>query len=104
MYLYRAADSTGQTLDFLLNETRDIRAARWFLRRVLGRSHIASPCVINVDKSLAYIGAVRDLKREKMLTENCQRRFSQYMNNIIERVIVHQAKDQAGSSREANRV
>ncbi len=84
MYLYRADDSTGQTLDFLLDEARGIRAARRFFRRALGRSHIASPRVINVDKSPAYIGAVRDLKREKMLTENCQRRLSQYMKNIIE--------------------
>ncbi len=70
MYLYRAADSTGQTLDFLLNETRDTRAAKLFLRRVLARSHIAFPRVINVDKSPAYIGAVRDLKREKLLSES----------------------------------
>ena len=68
MYLYRAADSTGQTLDFLLNETRGIRTAMRFFRRVLGRSHIASPRVINVDKSPAYIGAVRDLKRGKLLS------------------------------------
>ncbi len=97
MYLYRADDSTGQTLDFLLNETRDTRAARRFLRRALARSHLASPRVINVDKTRAYIGAVRDLKREKMLTENCQRRLSQYMNNIIERVI-------ASSSERSDRV
>jgi hypothetical protein len=39
-----------------------------------------------------YIGAVRDtsagslqaLKREKLLTEGCKQRPSQYMNNIIE--------------------
>ncbi|MGB3717205.1 MAG: IS6 family transposase [Candidatus Promineifilaceae bacterium] len=84
MYLYRAVDSTGQTLDFLLNETRGTRAAKRFFRRVLGRSYVTSPRVINVDKNPAYIGAVRDLKREKMLSENCKRRPSQYMNNIIE--------------------
>ena len=38
MYLYRAVDSTGQTLDFLLNETRSTRAAKRFFRKVLGRS------------------------------------------------------------------
>jgi hypothetical protein len=30
MYLYRAVDWTGQTLDFLLNETRSTRAAKRF--------------------------------------------------------------------------
>ena len=33
MYLYRAVDSTGQTLDFLLNETRSTRAAKRFFRK-----------------------------------------------------------------------
>ncbi len=28
MYLYRAVDSTGQTIDFLLNQTRSTRAAK----------------------------------------------------------------------------
>lgn len=35
MYLYRAVDSTGQTLDFLLSETRCTRAAKRFFRKVL---------------------------------------------------------------------
>jgi IS6 family transposase len=69
MYLYRAVDSTGQTLDFLLNETRSTRAAKRFFRKVLGRSNITAPRVINVDKNPAYIGAVLDLKQEKLLPE-----------------------------------
>ena len=84
MYLYRAVDSTGQTLDFLLNETRSTRAAKRFFRKVLGRQNITAPRVINVDKNPAYIGAVRDLKREDLLPEHCTRRPSQYMNNIVE--------------------
>jgi IS6 family transposase len=36
-----------------------------------------------VDVSL-YIGAVRDLKREKLFPEKCKRRPSQYMNKIME--------------------
>jgi len=31
MYLYRAVDSTGQTIDFLLNETRSTRARSGYL-------------------------------------------------------------------------
>src|SRR5438067_12089855 len=34
-YLYRAVDSTGATVDFLLSETRDITAARSFFRKAL---------------------------------------------------------------------
>lgn len=33
MYLYCAVDSQGQTLDFLLNETRSKRAAKRFFRK-----------------------------------------------------------------------
>jgi transposase, IS6 family len=84
MYLYRALDSAGNTLDFLLNATRSRRAAKRFFRKVLGGKHITTPRVINVDKNPTYVGAIRDLKREKLLTEGCKRRPSQYMNNIIE--------------------
>ena len=84
MYLYRAVDSTGQTLDFLLNETRSSRAAKRFFRKVLGRNQIVPPRVINVDKNRAYIGAVRDLIRDKLLPKTCKRRPSRYMNNIVE--------------------
>jgi IS6 family transposase len=84
MYLYRAVDSTGQTLDFLLNETRSTRAAKRFFRKVLGRPNVTAPRVINVDKNPAYFGAVRDLKQEKLLSAHCKRRPSRYMNNMVE--------------------
>ena len=84
MYLYRAVYSTGQTLDFLLNETRSARAAKRFFKRVLGRPNTTAPRVINVDKNQAYIGAIRDLIRERLLPKACKRRPSRYMNNIIE--------------------
>ena len=84
MYLYRAVDSTGQTLDFLLNETRSTRAAKRFFRKVLGRPNITPPRVINVDKNGCYIGAVRDLRKDGLLPEKCKRRPSRYMNNMVE--------------------
>ena len=84
MVLYRALDSAGNTLDFLLNASRSRRAAKRFFRKVLAGQHVTPSRVINVDKNPSYIGAVRDLKREKLLTEGCKRRPSQYMNNIIE--------------------
>jgi IS6 family transposase len=77
-------DSTGQTLDFLLNETRSTRAAKRFFRKVLGRSNITAPRVINVDKNPCYVGTVRDLRQEKRLPEHCRRRPSRYMNNMVE--------------------
>ena len=84
MCLYRAVDSTGQTLDFLLNQTRSTRAAKRFFCKVLGRPHITAPRVINVNKNGCYIGAVNNLKKAGLLLEKCKRRPSHYMNNIIE--------------------
>jgi transposase, IS6 family len=84
MYLYRALDSAGNTLDFLLTATRSRQAAKRLFRKVLGGKHIMPPRVINADNNPTYIGALRDLKSEKVLSADCKRRPSQYMNNIIE--------------------
>jgi putative transposase len=37
MYLYRAIDSKGDTVEFWLSERRDLTAARRFLRKALER-------------------------------------------------------------------
>lgn len=84
MYLYRAVDSTGQTLDFQLNETRSARAAKRFFRKVLGSSHIRQPRVINVDQNAAYPRAVQDLQDDKLLSKECELRPVKYLNNIVE--------------------
>lgn len=85
MFLYRAVDSTGQTLDFYFSEHRTRKAAAKFFRKILTkRPKITIPRVINVDKHPAYIGATRDMKKEKLLPESCRLRQSQYMNNLIE--------------------
>jgi len=84
MYLYRAVDSKGQTLDFLLNQTRSKRAAKRFFRKLLGQSHVTKPRVITVDKNASYPPAIDDLKQDKLLSEECQYRASKYLNNRIE--------------------
>jgi hypothetical protein len=53
-YLYRAVDSTGQTIDFLLTAKRDTAAAKRFLEKVFSSSFNPIPRVINVDKNPAY--------------------------------------------------
>src|SRR5258705_5763333 len=63
-YLYRALDSTGQTLDFLLTARRDMAAAKRFLSRAIDASGNAMPRVMNVDKSPAYPAAMEALKAE----------------------------------------
>ncbi len=84
MYLYRAVDSSGQTLDFLLNQTRSKRAAKRFFRKVLGQPHVTKPRVITVDGNGAYPPSIADLKEEKLLNKQVQYRSNKYLNNRIE--------------------
>jgi len=54
VYLYRAVDSTGATIDFLLSAKRDAAAAERFLAKALGGENHPAPRVINTDKHAAY--------------------------------------------------
>jgi len=73
-YLYRAVDSEGNTLGFLLRARRDATAAERFLRKTLNASHTQFPRVINVDKNAAYPAAVDDLKADEQLPETTELR------------------------------
>jgi transposase, IS6 family len=63
-YLYRALDSTGQAIDFLLTAKRDTAAAKRFLRRAIDASGNPMPRVMSVDKNPAYPAAVEALKAD----------------------------------------
>jgi IS6 family transposase len=84
IYLYRAVDSAGNTLEFLLNENRDTQAAKRFLARALDASHTTTPRVINVDRNPAYPKAVDVLTAEGQLPQGCHLRPVKYLNNLIE--------------------
>ena len=83
-YLYRALDSTGQTIDFLLTAKRDAAAAKRFLRRAIDASGNAMPRVMNVDKNPAYPAAVEALKEEGVLPRRVRLRQCKYLNNVVE--------------------
>ncbi len=67
MYLYRAVDSEGNTLDFYLSKKRDVKAAKRFLKKALASCHVTKPRVITVDCDKAYTVAIRELKNEKSI-------------------------------------
>ncbi|MBK5482721.1 IS6 family transposase [Peribacillus sp. TH16] len=76
MYLYRAVDSKGNTIDFYLSKTRDKKALRSF--------HVSKPRVMTVDKNPAYPIAIEELKKEKSIPDGMQLRQQKYLNNIVE--------------------
>jgi transposase, IS6 family len=83
-YLYRAVDSSGATLDFLLSAKQDAAAAKRFLARALGRRNHPVPRVINTDGHSAYPPAIAQLKAEVALAEVCRHRPVPYLNNVLE--------------------
>src|SRR5919107_2419728 len=82
-YLYRAVDSAGNTIDFLLSPYRDTVAAKGFLQLAIAQAGRIQPRVINVDGHPAYPAAVADLKGSGELTWRCRCRRSRYVNNRL---------------------
>ena len=83
-YLYRAIDSTGATIDFLLSVLRDAAAAKRLFRRALRDSSHPQPRVINTDQARLYGAAIAGAKTEGTLRRRCRHRPVQYLNNILE--------------------
>ena len=83
-YLYRAVDSEGNTLDFMLSAKRDAKAAKRFLKKVLNAPHTVEPRVITVDKNAAYPPAIGELKTDEALPKTTETRQVKYLNNIVE--------------------
>jgi transposase, IS6 family len=83
-YLYRAIDSTGATIDFLLSALRDATAAYRLFRRALSDPSHPQPRVINTDRARLYGAAIAGAKAEGILRGRCRHRPVQYLNNILE--------------------
>jgi IS6 family transposase len=83
-YLYRAIDSAGATIDFLLSALRDAAAAQRLFRQALSDPSHPQPRVINTDKAALYGSAITGMKTEGTLRRRCHHRPVQYLNNILE--------------------
>ena len=83
-YLYRAVDSSGATIDFLLSAHRNADAAKRFLQKTLRAPGHPRPRVFNVDGNPSYPKVVAELKQECSLGRRCRCRTCPYLNNIIE--------------------
>nr|WP_299987292.1 IS6 family transposase [uncultured Ruegeria sp.] len=85
MYLYRAVDKAGNTLDFMLSERRNRPAAASFFAKALSSNGIPEKIVI--DKSGANAAGIREVN--KILNRfGCSTKIqtvrSKYLNNLIE--------------------
>jgi putative transposase len=79
-YLHRAADKTGQTIDFLLTEQRDEQAAKRFLTKSIRRHGV--PVTITIDGREANASAILSYNEAHATTiTNCQ---VKYLNNVVE--------------------
>jgi putative transposase len=79
-YLYRAVDTQGQTIDFLLTEQRDQEAALRFLKKAIRRDGVSE--TITIDESEANAAAIRGYD-EAHGTAIVIRQIK-YLNNVVE--------------------
>jgi len=79
-YLYRAVDSLGHTVYFLLTAKRDSAAARRFFERAIVLHDV--PEKITIDKSGANTAAVHSLV--DAVGQPVELRQSKYLNNLVE--------------------
>ena len=84
LYLFRAVDSQGQTVDFYLSETRDREAAKCFLKKALANPDNRPPGVVVRDGLRSYPAAIRELQGEGRMQGSCRQRTRRYANNRIE--------------------
>ena len=75
-YLYRAVDSAGETIDFLMSPKRDLIAAKSFLQLALCGIGGMRPRVINGDGHPAYARVLAELKQSGDLGRRCRCRPS----------------------------
>ena len=85
MYLYRAVDKAGNTLDFMLSERRNRPAATRFFAKALSSNGLPNKIVI--DKSGANAAGIREVNR-LLKRFGCPAKVqtirSKYLNNLIE--------------------
>ena len=79
VYLYRAVDKEGQTVDFLLRAKRDAKAAKAFFTKSFQQNGM--PSKITVDKSGSNKAALDSCNRDLDTKEQIEIRQSKYLNN-----------------------
>jgi putative transposase len=79
---YRAVDTEGQTIDFLLTAKRDAAAALRFFRQAI--RHHGEPEIVTIDKSGANMAALTTLNADKPEEETITVKQNTSLNNLVE--------------------
>ncbi len=82
MYLYRAVDSAGYTIDFLLRKNRDASAAKAFFCKAI--KHNGQPQKVTIDKSGSNFCALNSLNKSLAKDKQIEIRQIKYLNNVVE--------------------
>ena len=82
IYLYRAVDSQGNTIDFLLRARRNKPAAKAFFKKAI--KHYGRPEKTAIDKSGSNISALKDLNEGVPKEQKIEVRQNKYLNNLVE--------------------
>ncbi len=82
VYLYRAVDSLGNTIEFLLRKHRDAAAAKAFFRKAFKNN--GHPEKVTIDKSGSNISALNSANKELPADKQIEVRQIKYLNNIVE--------------------
>ena len=82
--MYRAVDSDGNTVEFMLSLSSGAVSAKRFFRKALRAKHTVAPRAINVDRNPSNPKAVSKLRKKSTLLHGCKLRPIMYLNNLFE--------------------
>lgn len=82
VYLYRAVDKEGGTIDFLLRAKRDVIAAKAFFRKAFKEN--GKPDKVTIDKSGSNKAALDSFNKDVEEEEKIEIRQIKYLNNVCE--------------------
>jgi putative transposase len=82
MFLYRAVDKDGNTVDFLLTKRRQKMSAQKFFNKAIGNN--GRPRVVNIDKSGINKMAIWTINKRAVSVKKIKIRQCKYLNNIVE--------------------